>query len=95
MALAADSSGTCALLATGALRCWGEGDVGELGNGTVADSLVPVAVSIAGVTAVTHGGQGACAIANGQLSCWGANGITANGDDSDLRALPITLTCAR
>jgi alpha-tubulin suppressor-like RCC1 family protein len=35
---------TCALLADGAIKCWGRGDSGELGDGMSKNSLVPVTV---------------------------------------------------
>jgi prepilin-type N-terminal cleavage/methylation domain-containing protein len=43
-ALSAGASHTCAL-SSGDLFCWGLGDSGELGDGTMTSSLVPVAVS--------------------------------------------------
>jgi hypothetical protein len=34
MNIVSDSEGDCALLATGAVDCWGNGKYGQLGNGT-------------------------------------------------------------
>lgn len=62
------------------LHCWGRNSRGQLGNGTTASSLVPVAVTVpAGVvlpwTALAVGGHHACAIDSAtvrQIWCWGA-----------------------
>lgn len=35
---------SCARLGDGSVRCWGDNDQGQLGNGTMDDSTVPVAV---------------------------------------------------
>jgi alpha-tubulin suppressor-like RCC1 family protein len=44
VSIAAGVSHTCALLESGSVRCWGLNDHGQLGNGTNADSPVPVEV---------------------------------------------------
>ena len=73
---------TCALGSAGAAYCWGIGNNGDLGNNSVAGSLVPVAVSTSGVlsgvtlTQVSPGlgGKFACALDTfGAAYCWGAN----------------------
>ncbi len=44
-ALVSDDAGsTCAVLATGGVDCWGQDTSGELGNGTISGSVVPVPV---------------------------------------------------
>lgn len=44
VAIAAGHTHTCAVLDTGAVRCWGANDNGQLGSGTDTDELSPVTV---------------------------------------------------
>ena len=44
-AIAVASSSACAIVAGGAVQCWGDNGVGELGNGTMTSSMAPVTVS--------------------------------------------------
>ncbi|MBT6443598.1 MAG: RCC1 repeat-containing protein, partial [Acidimicrobiaceae bacterium] len=74
---------TCALLNTGAVKCWGYNFYGQLGNGNTTNSSAPVAVAAFtdGVTAVsiTAGSEHTCAVLNtGAVNCWG------NNDDGQL-----------
>jgi len=73
-ALAAGGYFTCALLAGGTVRCWGDNLRGQLGADTGAQtSATPVDVQgIAGATAIAAAGFSTCAIVSGQVLCWGA-----------------------
>lgn len=84
VAVAAGADHACAILAGGALRCWGRNDAGQLGIGSLVDSATPVDVPglAAGVSAVSLGTDHSCAIgAFGALFCWGngANGKVGDG----------------
>jgi alpha-tubulin suppressor-like RCC1 family protein len=75
--LAAGASSTCALDASGAAYCWGANNVGELGDGTTANSTVPVAVDLPGKTLTSITGAVAgltfCALdSSGAAYCWGS-----------------------
>jgi alpha-tubulin suppressor-like RCC1 family protein len=78
--IAAGDDHSCAVVAAGAVDCWGGNTRGQLGNGTTTGSSVPVAVSgLSGATSVATGAQHACALlAGGAIACWGVN------DDGEL-----------
>jgi len=74
----------CALTTGGGVLCWGYGAAGELGNGQLAGSPVPVQVQglTSGVSAVSAGTASATAIQiDGSVVTWGyaADGELGNG----------------
>ena len=74
-AIAVGHDHSCALLANGSLRCWGDNFFGQLGDGTFTDRLSPVDVSgLSTATAISAGTHLTCAqLVNGALRCWGNN----------------------
>lgn len=64
------SSAACALLQNGQVQCWGNNQVGQLGNGTKVDSPTPVYVlGIANAISLSK----TCAIlADRKVKCWGS-----------------------
>ncbi len=92
---------TCALLNTGAVKCWGRNDNGQLGDNDLGtDKHTPVDVHtsnvdptpLSGVVSISTGGFHTCALLNtGAVKCWGNNGQGQLGDN-DLpndKATPI------
>jgi alpha-tubulin suppressor-like RCC1 family protein len=90
--VAAGSNHACALLAGGAVDCWGYNFAAELGIGTSSGvqlctggewcSTKPLAVyGMANATAVVAGGDHTCVlVAGGGLQCWGYNSYGQLGD---------------
>ncbi len=73
---------SCALVADGYVQCWGANELGQLGDGTFADSMSPVTVANTTGDMVALGGEysHACASAPAVTICWGANWDGALGD---------------
>ena len=75
---------TCAILDSGAVRCWGEGGLGRLGYGNTKDvgdnetpgSVGPVKLGAGRTaTAISAGSSHTCALLdNGAVRCWGSGG---------------------
>lgn len=83
-AIDAGANSTCALLNTGAVRCWGAGVYGGLhDDGSTYQSAVPLEIVglSAGVLAIGVGENHACAaLAAGGVRCWGRNDAGQLGD---------------
>src|SRR5439155_24030995 len=91
-AVAAGGRHTCALMAAGGIRCWGYNEFGQLGDGTTAHSLMPVAVAGLpnSVRAITTGGNFSCALrTDGGVLCWGLNSAGQLGGTSDISPVPV------
>jgi alpha-tubulin suppressor-like RCC1 family protein len=78
---------TCALLAGGAVDCWGDGEFGQLGDAANSSSPTPVSVSgLPAATQVSAGGDHTCALlTGGTVECWGKGdaGQLGNGASTD------------
>lgn len=86
-------SHTCATTSERTVQCWGSNSKGQLGNGTMDDSAVPIPVpSITNAAEVDAGFDSSCALANGLVSCWGNNdnGQLGDGTTTD-SSLPVMI----
>ncbi len=84
---------TCAIYGSGGLHCWGLNASGQLGDGTTANSAIPVVVpGLVGVTSVSAGRVHTCALAQGVVKCWGdgSEGQLGNGTTNS-SPTPVTV----
>ena len=87
---------SCALRSDGAAFCWGANGSGQLGDGTLNSSVVPVAVlSPVPFDRIEVGDLHACGItAAGEAYCWGSNGLGRLGDGTSVpfSRVPVPVT---
>ena len=91
------SFGTCALTGAGDAKCWGDNSFGQLGNGSLTPSSVPVAVSSTGFgtefASISAGDDHTCALSTvGGLWCWGHNASGQLGDATNRdKLVPVSI----
>ena len=92
-AIAEGLRNTCAITRAGGVKCWGAIYFGALGDGTTTAHVTPVDVAglSSGVTAISAGGDSACAVTgSGGAKCWGSNFLGQLGDGTSTdRPTPV------
>ena len=80
-AITKENQRACALLAGGAVKCWGGGYLGDGGNHS---SNTPVdVIGLTDATAISNGGVHSCALeSSGKVKCWGYNSYGQLGDNT-------------
>jgi alpha-tubulin suppressor-like RCC1 family protein len=96
-AITAGRGFSCAILNSSGLKCWGEGQFGQIGDGSATSkNNTPVDVSglSTGVVSVTGGAWHACALTtNGGIKCWGRNDSGQVGDGTNIeRHTPVNVS---
>ena len=97
--VAAGTSGTCGITTSGAAKCWGQNDVGFVGDGSQIYRRIPTQVSgiTSGATGIAAGRAHACAIVSSPpdrtgIKCWGRNGEKQLGDsNATFSAVPVSV----
>jgi alpha-tubulin suppressor-like RCC1 family protein len=92
---------SCALLTTGQVRCWGDHDMGQIGDGPPdsANHAEPVAVrnasdtaNLSGVTRLAGMSFTFCVRIGAQARCWGYGDLGGLGNGADDNSgLPVTV----
>ncbi len=99
-AIAAGYAQSCALLSSGAVKCWGWNQFGGVGDGTTLHRPAPVDVSslTTGAVAISAALYHACAVTDvGGVKCWGDNyyaqlGIDEYGAPMEAQSIPVDVS---
>src|SRR5262249_8820971 len=84
---------TCELTGTGGVKCWGQNDFGQLGDGSLVGKQVPVDVSglTTGVAAISAASQRSCALTTGGgVKGWGVG--TLGTGTTTVSRVPVDAT---
>jgi alpha-tubulin suppressor-like RCC1 family protein len=92
--VSAHGTSTCALVTGNTVKCWGQNNYGQLGDGTLLTRLNPVSVTgLTGVTVVSGGTHHQCVrLLNATAKCWGRNHFGQLGDNTTTnRTTPVAV----
>ena len=83
VSISSGNSHTCAILDDASLKCWGSNSQGQLGDGSVVDSSIPLDIDLGSDVPITisAGSYHTCVVlATANLKCWGDNSDGQLGD---------------
>jgi hypothetical protein len=86
---------TCALMTDKTVKCWGNDDIGELGNGATSRTATPTAVpNLSDVEKMVIGDRHTCVtVSSGAMKCWAGNANGELGDGSETnRNAPVDVS---
>jgi Regulator of Chromosome Condensation (RCC1) repeat protein/regulator of chromosome condensation (RCC1) repeat-containing protein len=97
LAISSSEQHTCAITSAGGVKCWGQNENGQLGDGTVSNRAVPVDVVglSSGVLAISAGTARTCAVTSvGAVKCWGRSDFLREVGDgaTTFSAVPLDVT---
>src|SRR5205823_3840586 len=73
---------SCAVVGSGAVKCWGANGSGQLGSGAVSTfESSPQQPLASGATQVACGERHSCALQSGTMQCWGEGTSGQLGDN--------------
>jgi len=89
LSVAAGSQHSCAIASDNQVYCWGNNQIGQLGNNSTQPSATPVAIDTSGVLSgktvlsIDSKGNNVCVIASdNQAYCWGDSGWGQHGNNN-------------
>jgi alpha-tubulin suppressor-like RCC1 family protein len=94
-AITAGAMHTCALTVGGQVKCWGNNNYGEVGDGASGHRHTPVnTVGLNNIQAIEAGYAHSCALTVlGNVKCWGSNfnGQLGNGQQGGYATIPVNV----
>jgi len=96
--IAAGYEGVC-VVASGQPVCWGSNAYGQVGNNSASTAFAPVAVDTTGVLSgktvskISQGWYQTCALAHGEVYCWGGGTYGQLGNNTTANSpIPVKVT---